>query len=64
MPRVTSRSADDPEASLAFHRDGVVERMQARDREVVQEPVTQPYGVRDCAFRDPAENMVCIQEVP
>jgi catechol 2,3-dioxygenase-like lactoylglutathione lyase family enzyme len=31
--------------------------------EVVQEPTEQPYGVRDCAFRDPAGNMVRIQEV-
>ncbi|MFF5052261.1 VOC family protein [Micromonospora sp. NPDC000663] len=30
--------------------------------EVVQEPTDQPYGVRDCAFRDPAGNMVRIQE--
>jgi catechol 2,3-dioxygenase-like lactoylglutathione lyase family enzyme len=43
--------------------DGVFERMQARGAEVVQEPVAQPYGVRDCAFRDPAGNMVRIQEV-
>ncbi len=31
--------------------------------EVVQEPMEQPYGVRDCAFRDPAGNMVRIQEL-
>ena len=31
--------------------------------EVVQEPIEQPYGVRDCAFRDPAGNMVRIQEL-
>jgi uncharacterized glyoxalase superfamily protein PhnB len=31
--------------------------------EVVQEPTEQPYGVRDCAFRDPAGNMVRIQEL-
>ena len=31
--------------------------------EVVQEPVEQPYGVRDCAFRDPAGNLVRIQEL-
>ena len=34
--------------------DGTFERLQASDAEVVQEPVEQPYGVRDCAFRDPA----------
>ncbi len=42
--------------------DGVFERLQAGDAEVVQEPTDQPYGVRDCAFRDPAGNMVRIQE--
>lgn len=42
--------------------DGVFERVQARDAEVVQEPTDQPYGVRDCAFRDPAGNMVRIQQ--
>jgi len=42
--------------------DGTFERLQAGDAEVVQEPVDQPYGVRDCAFRDPAGNMIRIQE--
>ncbi|MGW5643928.1 VOC family protein [Saccharopolyspora sp. NPDC003752] len=42
--------------------DGTFERLQAGDAEVVQEPTEQPYGVRDCAFRDPAGNMVRIQE--
>ena len=40
---------DDPDACLAFYRD--------------QEPVEQPYGIRDCAFRDPAGNLVRIQEL-
>ncbi|MGW2141761.1 glycerate kinase, partial [Streptomyces sp. NPDC001773] len=31
--------------------------------EVVQEPTEQPYGIRDCAFRDPAGNLVRIQEL-
>jgi predicted enzyme related to lactoylglutathione lyase len=44
--------------------DGTFERVQAGDAEVVQEPTQQPYGVRDCAFRDPAGNMVRIQELP
>ena len=44
--------------------DGVFERLQASDAEVVQEPTEQPYGVRDCALRDPAGNMVRIQELP
>ncbi|AHK27422.1 glyoxalase/bleomycin resistance protein/dioxygenase [Rhodococcus opacus PD630] len=44
--------------------DGVFEKLQASDSaEVVQEPTEQPYGVRDCAFRDPAGNMVRIQEL-
>ncbi|MFI6823285.1 VOC family protein [Micromonospora sp. NPDC050187] len=43
--------------------DGVFARLQAGDAEVVQEPTEQPYGVRDCAFRDPAGNMVRIQEL-
>jgi catechol 2,3-dioxygenase-like lactoylglutathione lyase family enzyme len=42
--------------------DGTFERVQASGAEVVQEPTDQPYGVRDCAFRDPAGNMVRIQE--
>ncbi|WP_327145106.1 VOC family protein [Nocardia sp. NBC_01327] len=43
--------------------DGLFERVQASDAEVVQEPTDQPYGVRDCAFRDPAGNMVRIQQL-
>jgi catechol 2,3-dioxygenase-like lactoylglutathione lyase family enzyme len=42
--------------------DATFERLQASDAEVVQEPTGQPYGVRDCAFRDPAGNLVRIQE--
>jgi len=43
--------------------DGTFERLQAGDAEVVQEPTDQLYGVRDCAFRDPAGNLVRIQEL-
>jgi catechol 2,3-dioxygenase-like lactoylglutathione lyase family enzyme len=43
--------------------DGTFDKVQASDAEVVQEPTEQPYGVRDCAFRDPAGNMVRIQEL-
>ena len=43
--------------------DGTFERLQATDAEVVQEPTEQPYGIRDCAFRDPSGNMVRIQEL-
>ena len=42
--------------------DGVFERLQASDAEVVQEPADQPYGVRDCAVRDPAGNLIRVQE--
>ena len=41
---------------------GVFERVVASGAEVMQEPADQPYGVRDCAFRDPAGNTVRIQE--
>ena len=43
--------------------DGVFERLQAGDAEIVQEPTDQPWGARDCAVRDPAGNMVRIQEL-
>jgi uncharacterized glyoxalase superfamily protein PhnB len=43
--------------------DGAFERLQAGDAEVVQEPIDQPYGIRDCAFRDPAGNLIRIQEL-
>ncbi|MFE9443080.1 VOC family protein [Streptomyces sp. NPDC006602] len=44
--------------------DGTFERVQAADSaEVVQEPTKQPYGIRDCAFRDPAGNLIRIQEL-
>ncbi|WP_155338828.1 VOC family protein [Acrocarpospora corrugata] len=42
--------------------DGTFDQVQAGGAEVVQEPTEQPYGVRDCAFRDPAGNMIRIQE--
>ena len=42
--------------------DATFERVQASDAEVVQEPTAQPYGVRDCALRDPAGNLIRIQE--
>jgi predicted enzyme related to lactoylglutathione lyase len=38
--------------------DATFEHIQASGAEVVQEPIDQPYGVRDCAFRDPAGNML------
>jgi predicted enzyme related to lactoylglutathione lyase len=42
--------------------DETFEQMQASGAEVVQEPIDQPYGARDCAFRDPAGNHIRIQE--
>jgi catechol 2,3-dioxygenase-like lactoylglutathione lyase family enzyme len=43
--------------------DGAFERVQASGAEVVQEPTEQPYGIRDCAVRDPAGNLIRIQEL-
>ncbi|WP_262284210.1 VOC family protein [Micromonospora sp. MA102] len=49
---------------LATHDlDGTFDKLQAGDAEVVQEPIEQPYGVRDCAFRDPAGNLIRIKEL-
>ena len=43
--------------------DGAFARLEAGGAEVVQEPTEQPYGIRDCAFRDPAGNLIRISEV-
>lgn len=43
--------------------DGTFDRLQAAGAEVIHEPTEQPYGVRDCAFRDPSGNHVRINEV-
>jgi catechol 2,3-dioxygenase-like lactoylglutathione lyase family enzyme len=42
--------------------DGAFDRLQST-AEVVQEPTEQPYGIRDCAFRDPAGNLIRINEL-
>jgi catechol 2,3-dioxygenase-like lactoylglutathione lyase family enzyme len=42
--------------------DGTFAKLEASGAEVVQEPIDQPYGARDCAFRDPAGNEIRIQE--
>ena len=42
--------------------DAAFARLQAAGADVVQEPIDQPYGVRDCAFRDPAGNLIRISE--
>ena len=44
--------------------DALFEKVQASGAEVMQEPTDQPWGARDCAFRDPAGNTVRIQELP
>jgi uncharacterized glyoxalase superfamily protein PhnB len=43
--------------------DGTFEQLQASGAEVVQESIDQPYGIRDCAVRDPAGNLLRIQEL-
>jgi len=43
--------------------DSTFEELQASDAEIVQEPTEQPYGVRDCAVRDPAGTMIRVQEL-
>ena len=43
--------------------DGTFEQLQGRDVEIVQEPTEQPYGIRDCAVRDPAGNLIRINEL-
>ncbi len=41
--------------------DGVFAKLEASGAEIMQEPMDQPYGVRDCAVRDPAGNMIRLQ---
>jgi uncharacterized glyoxalase superfamily protein PhnB len=43
--------------------DGLFDKLVAAGAEVVQEPTDQPYGVRDCAFRDPTGNLLRINQV-
>ena len=42
--------------------DATFDEVQAKGADIVQEPTQQDYGVRDCALRDPAGNMIRIQE--
>ena len=50
--------------TLATHDlDGVFEELEASGAEIAQEPIDQPYGVRDCAVRDPAGNLIRINEL-
>jgi uncharacterized glyoxalase superfamily protein PhnB len=43
--------------------DGTFDRLQSSGADIVQEPIEQPYGLRDCAVRDPAGNLIRIQEL-
>ena len=43
--------------------EGTFAKLQASDTEIVQEPTDQPYGVRDCAVRDPAGSLIRIQQL-
>src|SRR5215216_5684755 len=55
---------DDERRTIAeMMANGTYARLEASGAEVVQEPTEQPYGVRDCAFRDPAGNLIRIQEL-
>ena len=44
--------------------DATFEKLRASGAEVLQEPIDQPWGPRDCAFRDPSGNMVRISQTP
>ncbi len=56
-------AGEDPELLLATpDLDAVFERLQVC-AEVIQEPIEQPYGMRDCAFLDPAGNVIRVQEL-
>jgi catechol 2,3-dioxygenase-like lactoylglutathione lyase family enzyme len=44
--------------------DGTFGRLEASGADVVQEPTEQPYGIRDCAFRDPSGNLIRINQLP
>ena len=56
-------SLKDPSGLFNSSLDGTFERLQASGAEVVQEPTEQPYGIRDCAVRDPAGNLLRIQQL-
>lgn len=43
--------------------DATFEKLRASGAEVLQEPIDQPWGPRDCAFRDPSGNLIRIQEL-
>ena len=66
MRWITVGPAGQPSTSILLATadlNGTFEKVQADGAEVVQEPTEQPYGIRDCAFRDPAGNLIRINEV-
>jgi catechol 2,3-dioxygenase-like lactoylglutathione lyase family enzyme len=63
---ITERMAKGSYARLTLATpdlDDTFDRVRASGAEVVQKPTEQPYGVRDCAFRDPSGNLIRINEV-
>jgi catechol 2,3-dioxygenase-like lactoylglutathione lyase family enzyme len=62
MRWLTVGPVDQPGTSIVLHPPAVDPGIS--DAEIVQEPTDQPYGVRDCAVRDPAGNLLRIQEIP
>lgn len=54
-----------PDTSIVLATPNVDEafaEVEAKGAHIVQEPMDQPYGLRDCALRDPAGNMIRIQQ--
>ncbi len=65
MRWITVGPADQPGVNIVLATkdlDATFEQLQASGAEIVQEPTDQPYGVRDCAVRDPTGNLLRIQE--
>lgn len=59
---VAKGSGPGPYVFFAKDLDAVFERARQAGAEIVQEPTAQPWGVRDCALRDPAGNLVRINQ--
>ena len=62
--RVSIRGSHGVEALYAHDCDALYERVRESGADVLQEPTDQPYGVRDCAFRDPAGNQLRFLQRP